>query len=286
MRALAFSFKEWIKDSDIKDGLLEAILHKDESGRPMQLDLYFPNGETNPPVCRQSGKSFSGKGLICFDFDQTLTTAWFGHPNNPKDMGSHSTANPNEKMLAKMKEHKSAGNKTIIVTARGEKEGQLTGDDSHYAGLQPVLTPDKTLDHSGMSGNKPDTGRDWHPAIKNHPAWSAIPQSVESPKHAYHLGAVSLHTMGEEKGPFIAAKMALFNSQSRKSGENPHPETQEPQGHYQWGILYDDGPSNVKSANNQQKKGIALVGIPVEQVYDKGGEKPVGVVAQRSLSGM
>lgn len=280
-----FNFKYWYSRMQALESILEGIIHRDENGRPTPVKLAFPNGETNPPVCLLTGKQFTGKGLICFDFDQTLTTAWFGHPKNPNDRGSHSTKNPNAKMLNKMKEHKTAGNKVVIVTARGEKEGQLTGDAGHYAGLQPVLTADKTLGHSGLKG-QPDRSRDWHPAIKNDPMWSAIPQSVESPAHAFHLGAVSLSTMGEEKGPFIATKMANFNMHSRKAGENPHPETGEPQGNYLWAILYDDGPNNVKSVNAQQLRGIPMVGIPVDQVYDRGGEKPAGVVATRSASGM
>lgn len=269
-------FKHWLEEL-----IIEGVLHRDNEGNPVVFDLHFPDGEKNPPVCRRTGHVFTGKGLICFDFDQTLTTAWFGNPKNPHDQSSHSTANPNTEMLKKMRDHKNAGNKVIIVTARGEKEGQLTGDKSHYAGLQPIVTADKTL-HSPLADRK----RDWHAQIKNNRTWSAITKTVESPAHAFHLGAVSLNTQGESKGPFIASKMALFNLQSRKNGENPHPETGEPQGNYLWAILYDDGPMNIKSANAQQKKGVALAGIPVAQKYDRGGERPVGVAANVGASGM
>lgn len=276
-------FKEWMSEYGT---IIENVIQKDADGRPVQLDLHFPNGELQPPVCRATGIVFTGKGLIAFDFDQTLTTAWFGHPRNPKDQGSHSTADPNPIMLQKMNAHKQAGNKVIIVTARGEKEGQLRGDASHFKGLQPIVTADKTIGYSGLDAHAPNTARDWNTAIKKNPAWKAIPQAVESPSLAFHLGAVSLGTKGESKGPFIAAKMAYFNMTSKHSNENPHPETGQAQGNYMWGILYDDGNSNVVSANAQQKKGVALAGIPVAQQYEKGGEKPDGVVATRSASGI
>lgn len=266
---LNFRFAEWLERQEVL--LFEAIIQKNESGRPVQLDLVFPNGETNPPVCRNTGIQFDGRGLICFDFDQTLTTAWFGHPNLPDDQASHSTPKPNKKMLKIMEQHKAAGNKVIVVTARGEKEGQMTGSAKHAIGLQPIVTPDQTLQNHAASKI-----RDFHPAIKNDPRWSPLVNSLEGPHHAYHLGAVSLNTQGEEKGPFIAAKMAVFHSESKKQGGND----------YTWGILYDDHPHNVANANAQQKRGIALAGVKVEQTYEAGGQKPVGARTLVGASGM
>lgn len=265
-----FNFAEWLHNVEIVE-LWEGVIQRDEQGKPLPLDLHFPNGEFNPPVCRNTGIQFDGKGLICFDFDQTLTTAWYGHPNIPSDKGSHSTSNPNSAMLAKMEQHKRAGNKVIIVTARGEREGQLTGDTHHYAGLQPIITPDKTLADPTASRD-----RDFHPAIKNDPRWGAIPRALGSAKNAFHLGAVSLGTGGEAKGPFIATRMAMLHSESKRQGGND----------FTWGILYDDHGGNVANANAQQKRGIALAGIKVEQVYDKGGEKPAGAAAVVGASGM
>lgn len=175
---LQFNFAEWLE-------IQEAVIQKDGEGKPFKLDLYFPNGELNPPVCRRTGIHFQGRGLICFDFDQTLTTAYFGHPKNPADKASHSTANPNPVMLKKMEQHKHAGNKVVIVTARGEKEGQLTGSPVHYAGLQPIITNDKTI--GNPYGQR---RRDFDPTIKNDPRWGAITRSLDGPQHAYHLGAV------------------------------------------------------------------------------------------------
>jgi hypothetical protein len=261
---LQFNFAEWLE-------IQEAVIQKDGEGKPFKLDLYFPNGELNPPVCRHTGIHFQGRGLICFDFDQTLTTAYFGHPKNPADKASHSTANPNPVMLRKMEQHKHAGNKVVIVTARGEKEGQLTGSPVHYAGLQPIITNDKTI--SNPYGQR---RRDFDPTIKNDPRWGAITRSLDGPQHAYHLGAVSLSTKGESKGPFIATKMALFHSESRRNGGDD----------YTWGILYDDHHDNIANANAQQKRGIALVGIQVSQTYEKGGERPAGVAAMVGASGM
>lgn len=267
---LTFNFAEWLQQVEIIE-LWEGVIQKDEQGKPLQLDLYFPNGEFAPPVCRKTGIQFQGKGLICFDFDQTLTTAYFGHPHNPADRASHSTANPNPAVLSIMEKHKQAGNKVIIVTARGEKEGQLTGDKAHYAGLQPIITPDQTLNDPTASRQ-----RDFHANIKNDPRWGAIPRSMDGAHHAFHLGAVSLNTKGESKGPFIATRMAMFHSESKRQGGND----------YTWGILYDDHGDNIKSANAQQARGIALAGIKVAQVYDKGGEKPAGVQAMVGASGM
>lgn len=273
MRALVFNFKEWMKESDAWEAVLESVINKDGSGHPLELKLEFPNGETEPPICVNNHIKFEGRGFICFDFDQTLTTAWYGHPNHPSDTHGHSTASPNPIMLKKMQEHKRANNLIAIVTARGENEGQLTGDKSHFKGLQPILTRDKSQDFGG-SGPKPDMKRDWHPGLKGS-GWSAISQSM-TPDMVYHLGAISLHTKTENKGPFIASRMAWFHQQSVKKGGND----------YTWGILYDDGHSNVESANAQQKRGVALAGIAVAPNWEKGGEPPAGAVIGRSSSGM
>ncbi len=272
MKALLFNFKEWIGPVLEWEALLEAVVQRDETGRPLQLDLHFPNGETNPPVCKRTGIEFSGKGLICFDFDQTLTTAIYGHPQNPADHGTHSTNKPNPKMMMKVEQHRNAGNLITIVTARGEKEGQLLGDKGHYMGLQPVLTADKTIGYSGVQGPPPERTRDWHPNIKNHAGWGAIVKAIR-PDKVFHLGAVSIGSGHEEKGPFIAAQMAREHQAS--GGQD-----------FMWGILYDDGAKNVMSANAQQKRGIALAGLPVQQNYEPGFEPPAGATITRSASGM
>ena len=141
----------------------------------------------------------------------------------------------------------------------------MTGDKKHVKGLQPTLTSDPSNGYSGVLGTKPSLHRSFHRNILANPAWRAIPQTT-TPEMVFHLGAVSLHTKGEEKGPFIAAKMAEF--------------------HHSWGILYDDGDFNIRSANAQQKNGIALAGIPVKRAYERGGEPPAGIKVGLSASGM
>ncbi len=81
------------------------------------LEEYSAQSEMSPPP------GHDGPGLICFDFDKTLTTAM------PKGGRLLSTANPNEEMINKLREHKRKGNYCIIVTGRGvDVDAKETGE--------------------------------------------------------------------------------------------------------------------------------------------------------------
>jgi hypothetical protein len=213
-------FKEWLLISEMVR-------------RPNPVKLHFPNGEFLPPVDLNSGYEYKGPGLICFDFDQTLTKAvWYKG-------GSHSTAVQNPAMLVKMEQHKDAGNQVQIVTARGTKENSLRKDAGHPLGLQPTVQYDP---EGRLQG--------WDYKIAKDPAWGAIPRTMK-PTDVSLTGGV-MQAGSTPKGPHIASLMA-------KHG-------------HEWAILYDDNPGNVKSADKMQDIGIAVKGMLVDQIFEPGPE--------------
>lgn len=68
-----------------------------------------------------SNNDFTGSGLVCFDFDKTLTLG--------KRYGSwvSSTPDPNVEMLNLARKYKQEGNKVIIVTSRSVNNDKYTG---------------------------------------------------------------------------------------------------------------------------------------------------------------
>ena len=102
---------------------------------PGPIELEWPLGEFKPPrVIHADGRleQLKGPGLICWDFDQTLTTAVHFKGS------SRSTSKPNWRIIDKVHAATVGGNKNVVVTARGEQENQLTGDEKHPLGLIPA----------------------------------------------------------------------------------------------------------------------------------------------------
>jgi len=243
-------FREWV--------LLREVNTKPwpqgyQIGPPVQLE--FPNGEFSPPVDTVSGRQYEGKGLICFDFDQTITGAHAKDVNDPPTTQARgSTPEINPEIMAKLQQHKKAGNIVHILTARGVEEDKLRSDNKHPKGMQPLI---------GTGWDDQGRASGFDSKIAGDPKWGPVSQ-LHPQKDVSFMGGVKFaHT--DPKGPKIARLMK--------------------QNKVTWAVLYDDGPSNIKSCQEFQQLGWAIAGIPVEPNYDNPWAVPKGGAIPMSASG-
>ncbi len=255
MRKLSFNFREWM--SQIPDWLmmLEAVAPGMVIGPPVALE--FPNGEFSPPVDRNSGKQYQGPGLICFDFDQTITNSFWAEPKVPgqKSSSRSSDSEPNPEIAEKLRKHKSMGNAIHVLTARGVEEDKTRADKRHVFGVQPVIGTGWDKEGRATALDKDISGQD---------KWSHL-HGLDPQKDFSFMGGVKNATT-DPKGPRIAHLML-----QRK---------------HQWAILYDDGPSNIKSCQKMQSKGWAIHGILVKPNARNPEIGPEDFSAGMSHSGM
>ena len=250
--SMLMNFREWVL-------LREVNSQPWPQGYQIKLELHvkleFPNGELYAPVDVNSGRQYEGKGLVCFDFDQTITGAHARDKNDPpKTNARGSTPEVNQEINKKMIQHNEVGNIIHILTARGTEEDKLRTDDRHPKGLQPLI---------GTGWDKEGRVQGFDTKIVNDPKWRQVAQLSPQNDVSFQGGVRHAHT--DPKGPKIARLMKAKRCT--------------------WAILYDDGPANIKSCEEFQQLGWAIAGILVEPKYDDPWAVPKGGAIPMSASG-
>jgi hypothetical protein len=252
---MEFNFRSWIAQILEWETVLEAIAPGMVKGPPVKL--HFPKGEYYPPVDLNSGKQYSGPGLICFDFDQTTTCAFWAEPKIPGQPSSSRSCNkePNPEIKRIWERHEQVGNVVHLLTARGVEEDKLRKTKRHIQGLQPIIG-------TGWDSHGRPTAFDRD--IQGDERWSHLTR-LHPAKDVSFMGGVK-QARTDKKGPKIAHLMLHKK--------------------LEWAILYDDGPPNIESCEEMQQKGWAIHGILVKPNFSNPEIGPADFSAGMSHSGM